>query len=218
MVSQKHSGPGDNVAGDKYENIIRSIKAGDLLIVASNVMQDICYRDLDKAHEKLNVINGIGALEVDVQLLLKALKIKVELVNGSDLPSKSDLLKLLSSDGLHNDICDVVTSILIDLESRNSKNSARERYADLSVAGVYCKEVFYERLALQEDLKSAYQSTKPYDLTEQELTGLVRGALRVENFEFAFEIAKCLHENFCSSNSTAFLLYLETCILCSSNQ
>ena len=48
MVSQKHSGPGDNVAGDKYENIIRSIKAGDLLIVASNVMQDICYRDLGK--------------------------------------------------------------------------------------------------------------------------------------------------------------------------
>lgn len=217
-TNQSHTGPGDNVAGDKYEYIVRSIKSRDLLMVAATVMQDICYRDLNKAHEKLNVLNGIGALEVDVQLLLKALKLKIELVNASDLPSKNDLLTLLKSDGLPNDICDVVTSILIDLESRSSKISARERYVDSSFGGVYSKEVFYEYLASEEELKDTYQNAKVYNLSEQELTGLVRGALRVNNFEFAFEIAQCLHEHFCSSNSIALLLYVETCTLCSSNQ
>lgn len=217
MVHQKHSGPGDNVL-NKYESIIRSIKAGDLLIVAASIMQDICYRDPNKAHEKLNVLNGIGALEVEVQLLLKALMIKVELVNTSDLPSKNDLLKLLNSDGLPNDICDVVTSILIDLESRSSTDLARLRYTDLSFEGVYCKEVFYEFLASEKELKDAYQNAKVYNFSEQELTGLVRGALRVEDFKFAFELAKCLHEYFLSSNSAALLLYTKTCFLCISNQ
>ena len=218
MVSQNHTGPGDNVAGDKYESIIRSIKAGDLLHVAATVMQDICYRDLDKAHEKLNVINGISSLEVDVQLFLKALKIKTQLVNNSDAPQENDLLKLLRKDDLSNDIFDVVTSILIGLESRNSKSSARERYDDLSFKGIYCKEAFYEYLASKEELKHIYKSTKVYSFSEQELTGFVRGAIRVEDFKFAFELAKCLHEHFCSSNSTALLLYVETCILCGSNQ
>ncbi|MGO3407337.1 GapS6b family protein [Marinomonas sp.] len=217
-TNQSHTGSGDNVGGDKYEYIVRGIKSGDLMMVAATIMQDVCYRDPNKAHEKLNVLNGIGALEVEVQLLLKALKIKVELENRSDLPSKSDLLTLLKSDGLPNDICDLVTSILIDLESRSSVDLARKRYADLSFEGVYCKEIFYEFLASEEELKDNYQNAKVYNLSEQELTGLVRGALRVNNFEFAFEIAQCLHEYFCSSNSTALLLYVETCSLCSSNQ
>ncbi|PYF81561.1 hypothetical protein DFP75_10418 [Marinomonas alcarazii] len=217
-ATQSHTGSGDNVLGNKYENIVRSIKSGDLMLVTTSIMKDICYRDLDKAHETLNVLSEIGGLEVDVQLLLKALKLKAELVNTSDLPSKSDLLTLVKSDGLPNDICDVVTSILIDLESRSSADLARKRYADLSFEGVYCKEVFYEFLASEEELKDAYQNAKVYNLSEQELTGLIRGVLRVNNFEFAFEIAKCLHEHFFSSNSTALLLYVETCTLCSSNQ
>ncbi|MBY0420041.1 MAG: hypothetical protein K2W88_18465, partial [Pararheinheimera sp.] len=121
MVNQKHSGSGDNVAGDKFELIIRSIQAGNLMSVTVNIMSDVCYRDLEKAREKLDVLAGISALEADVHLLLQALKVKAELVNTtSDLPAKNNLIQLLNQKNLPNEIREVVTSILIDLESRTS--------------------------------------------------------------------------------------------------
>ncbi|MGI2160962.1 tetratricopeptide repeat protein [Shewanella oncorhynchi] len=218
MVKQEHSGPGDNVAGNKYDYIIRSIQARDLMSVTASIMRDVCYRDLDKALEKLNVLCGISALEADVQLLLKVLKVKAALINPPDLPSKNDLLTLLKYDALPEDVREVVSSILIDLESRTSERLARERYSDLQIRGVYTKEVFYERLAHKEELNDSYRSSKVYDLSEQELTGLVRGAIRVEDFVLAFELAQRLHEYYLTSNSTILLLYAEACLLCTQSQ
>lgn len=100
MVNQEHSGPGDNVAGNKYENIIRSVQARDLSSVIDNIMRDVCYRELEKATEKLEVLKGISALDRDVHLLLTALSIKAELVRGSEAPSKNDLLTLLKFNDL----------------------------------------------------------------------------------------------------------------------
>lgn len=218
MVNQEHSGSGDNVACNKFENIIRSIQARDLTVVTDSIMRDVCYRDLDKALEKLNVLSGISSLEADVQLLLKALNVKVGLVNDLDIPSKNDLVLLLNENTLPESVQEVVTSILIDLESRTSESLAKERYSDLQVGGVYTKEVFYERLASEEELNDSYRSTKVYDLSEQELTGLVRGAIRVEGFALAFKLAQLLHEYFLSSNSKILLLYTESCLLSSQNE
>lgn len=218
MVKQEHSGPGDNVAGNKYDYIIRSIQARDLMSVTASIMRDVCYRDLDKALEKLNVLCGISALEADVQLLLKVLKVKAALINTPDLPSKNDLLTLLKYDALPEDVREVVSSILIDLESRTSERLARERYSDLQIRGVYTKEVFYERLAHKEELNDSYRSSKVYDLSEQELTGLVRGAIRVEDFTLAFEIAQFLNEHLSSSNSAVLLLYTEASLLSTKKQ
>ena len=217
MVNQEHSGNGDNVARDKYEYIIRSIQARDLMSVAESIMRDVCYRELDKAREKLNVLSGISALENDVQLLLKAISVKVEIVKSSDLPSKSDLVSLLNKNVLSEDVREVVTSILLDLESRNSERVARERYFDLQGYGLYTKEVFYERLASKEELNDSYQCSKVFDFSEQELTGLVRGAIRVEDFRLAFEVAQLLDEHFTSSNSEILLLYTEACLLFTQN-
>tara|TARA_Y100000588_G_scaffold159786_1_gene173769 strand:+ start:8631 stop:11906 length:3276 start_codon:yes stop_codon:yes gene_type:complete len=218
MVNQEHSGLGDNVAGNKYESIIRSVQARDLMGVTESIMRDVCYRDLDKAHEKLNVLFGISALEADVQLLLKALRVKVELTNALESPSKNELVMLLGQVTLPDGVREVVTSILIDFESRASESLARDRYSDLPVSGVYTKEVFYERLASKEELNDSYRAAKVYDLSEQELTGLVRGAVRVEDFVWAFELVQRLHEYFPSSNSATLLLYTEACLLATQNQ
>ncbi|HHG3319150.1 TPA: tetratricopeptide repeat protein [Vibrio parahaemolyticus] len=218
MVNQEHSGSGDNVAGNKYENIIRSVQARDLMGVTESIMRDVCYRDLDKAQEKLNVLFGISALEADVQLLLKALRVKAEITNTLNSPSKNELLMLLGQECLSDGIREVVTSILIDLESRTSEIVARDRYSNLIVSGVYTKEVFYERLASTSELKDNFPATKIYDLSEQELTGLVRGAIRVEDFVWAFELAQCLNCHFPSSNSATLLLYTEVCLLTTQNQ
>ncbi|PMO70495.1 MULTISPECIES: GapS6b family protein [Vibrio] len=218
MVNQEHSGPGDNVAGNKYENIIRSVQTRDLGSVIDNIMRDVCYRELERAAEKLDVLKGISALERDVQLLLTALGVKVELVSGSEAPSKNDLLTLLKHNDLPNNVWEVVTSILIDLESRTSEGLARERYSDLKSDSFYIKEVFFEHLSSKEELESCYRNAKVYDLSEQEVTGLVRGAIRVEDFEFAFELAQQLDNYFSSANSKALLFYTESCLLVTQNQ
>lgn len=51
-------------------------------------MRDICYRELGRVREKLDVLNNIHSLENDVYLLLNALNVKLELVKGSISSSK----------------------------------------------------------------------------------------------------------------------------------
>ena len=218
VVNQEHSGQGDNIAGNKYENIIRSVQTRDLGSVIDNIMRDVSYRELERATEKLDVLKGISALERDVQLLLTALGVKVESVSGSEAPSKNDLLTLLKHNGLPSNVWEVVTSILIDLESRTSKDLARNRYSDSKNDSLYIKEVFFEHLASKEELESCYRNSKVYDLSEQEVAGLVRGAIRVEDFKLAFELAQQLDNYFSSTNSKALLLYTESCLLVTQNQ
>lgn len=217
-MNQEHSGPGDNVAGDKYENIIRSVKSRDLGSVIDNIMHDICYRELERAAEKLDVLNGISSLEYEVQLLLKTLDVKVELVRGTEVPLKSDVQRLLDQNDLPENVRDVATSILIDLESRNSKDLARTRYSNSRKTSFYIEEVFFERVASRNELESCFCSATTYDMSEQELAGMVRGSIRVEDFKLAFEFAKKLNEGFPSANSKALLLYTESCLLVTQSQ
>ncbi|MDK9735979.1 hypothetical protein KI655_01580 [Vibrio sp. D404a] len=217
MADQEHYGSGDNIAGNKSVHIIHSIQARDLMRVVEGIMQDIRFRDLYKARENLQALNDINSLEEDVRLLLNALSLKVELIACSDLPSKSEILSLLRQGSLPENIREVVTSILIDLESRTSESNAISRYLDLDIKGEFVKEVFYERLASNEELNDTYHSTKPYDFSEQELTGLVRGALRTEEFALAVEIAQLLKDSFSSDNAKVLLLVAETCFLTSLN-
>ncbi|HBE5939261.1 TPA: hypothetical protein KMD91_005357, partial [Escherichia coli] len=175
-------------------------------------------RELGRVREKLDVLNNIHSLENDVYLLLNALNVKLELVKGSISSSKNDLLKLLQNNDLPGDVREVITSILIDLESRTSEELAKKRYSDLKIDGFYLKEVFFERLASMEELSKSYHNTEVYDLSEQELTGLVRGALRVQDFVFAFELAQNLDKYYSSNNSRILRLYTETCLLITRNQ
>ncbi|WP_049042149.1 GapS6b family protein [Citrobacter braakii] len=217
MVNQEHNGSGDNVAGNKYEYIIRNIQSRDLIAVIDDIMHDICYRDLVKAREKLDVLNNISSLEYDVSLLLKSLNIKLDLVKGYTPSSKNDLVNLLQYKSLSKEIREVVTSILIDFESRNDEDLARERYLTSNADGKYIKEIFFERLASKEELLANYKDSIAYELSEQEITGLIRGAIRVEDCELSFEFSHLLDKYFPSSNSKALLLYTESCLVIERN-
>lgn len=218
MVKQEHSGSGDNVLGNKYENIIRSIQSRDLITVIDDIMRDICYRNLTKAREKLDVLNNINSLEHDVSLLLKSLSIKLELVKGVIPSSKNDLIRLLQCSNLSNDIRAVATSILIDFESRQSEDLARERYFASGCKGCYINEVFFERLASKEELLASYNDVSILSLSEQEISGLIRGAIRLSDFSLSFKLSKVLDKYYPSINSKVLLLYTESCLILMRNQ
>ncbi|MGR6744118.1 hypothetical protein [Aeromonas veronii] len=128
MTTQMHYGSGDNVE-NKYENIIRSIKAQDLKSVAENIMHDIRHRETSRAREKIGVINNIGSLESEVKTVLECLLIKTNLIDNS-LPSESTRQEILYflRDRSHSDyITSVVMSILLDLESRTHPSLGKVR-------------------------------------------------------------------------------------------
>lgn len=214
MTNQQHNLYGDNIAGDKYQYIIHSIQTRELMNVISSIMENICYRELDKANDKLNLLRGIGSLENDVTLLINALDIKVKLVNSTTgLTNKSELISLIQKKSISEDVKKVVISILIDLESKISKEIALERFRRLESTDIYINEVFYEHLASKEEINEIINKSSILDLSEQELTGLVRGALRVEEFESAYKLANELLLHYKSNNSETLSLLTETVFL-----
>lgn len=216
MTTQMHYGSGDNVE-NKYEYIIRSIKAQDLKSVAENIMHDIRHRETSRAREKIGVINNIGSLESEVKTVLECLLIKTNLIDNS-LPSESsrqEILYFLHDRSNSDYITSVVMSILIDLESRTQPSLAHERYNSITEKSSHVIEVYLERLATESDIKEHFNSSNRIYLLEDELCGLVRGALRVHSFKLALEICTHLHDVFPSSNSQILLLICESYLLLS---
>lgn len=218
MTTQIHLGPGDNIARDKYETIIRSIQARDLKTVVDSILRDICYRDFSIALDKIDILSNIDSLDNEVKSLLSALKLKVELCKGSNKTDKEELLRLYRSESLSIDVHDVVTSILIDFESRADTSIAKERYNSIDTDNMYIKEVFFEHLASIEEIQDNFENTIKGNFLEQELSGLVRGALRNQQFDLAVEINQFLNKTFPSKNSKALLFYCKSCLIVTENQ
>ena len=218
MTTQLHKGLGDNVAGDKYENIIHSVQARDLKSVVDNIMRDVCYREMSIAIEKLNILKNIDSIDSDVKSLLNVIQLKIELNKGPVTSDKKDLLALLRSQNLSVDVREVVISILIDFESRTDVDVARTRYESSDANNAYVKEVFFERLASKEEIHEQFESSTKNDLLDQELAGLIRGALRVEEFELAVKISQFLNKIYPSTNSKALLAYSKSCFIVTHNQ
>lgn len=218
MSTQIHNGLGDNIAGNKYENIIHSVQTRDLRSVVDNIMRDVCYRDMSIAREKLSILKSIDSLDSDVKSLLNVIQLKIELNNGSVLSDKKELLGLLRSQNLSVDVREVVTSILIDFESRADFAVAMARYESADTNNAYVKEVFFERLASREEIHEQFESSTKNDLIDQELSGLIRGALRTEEFKLSVEISHFLNNHFPSTNSKALLVFSQSCFIIAQNQ
>lgn len=214
-VNQNHYGPGDNISGNKYEYIVQSINAGDLFSVVEDVMKDVRYRELEKANLKLTVIENINSLSHEVRLLLNTLKAKVDLASQIKTSARNDILTLLKAQGVSEDTLNVATSILINLESTTSEAQARKRFTSVDSSNVYIREAFFEFLASETELKSEIQNI---NLSEQEITGLVRGAIRVKDFQIAQILATRLNLEFPSKNAQILQLHIEVLALVEKNR
>ena len=217
MITQINT-DGDNIAGCKYVNIIRSIQARDLTSVVDEVMQDICCRDLTLAADKLNTIKKLSSLESEVISVLNIIELKIKLVENTEVPEKTEILNLLQNPSLDNHIRAIISSILIDIESRVNVTTAMERYAGADKSNSYIKEVFFEHLATKEEISEQFKTSNKNSLLPHELVGLIRGSLRIKEFALAVEINDFLHENFSSPNSIALLIYCKASLIADQQQ
>ena len=209
MVSQYHSGPGDNVAGDKIENIIRSIQSGDLCSVLAQVFNDICCRDFSSVYKKIEALTEVESLESDVVVLLKALNLRVDIASGVSVDNseivrcRENLLRALKQEK-YSSIENYVQAILIELEVRLDRNQGQKRVDEVGLDDPYIREVYFEHLASTEEVLGDHNTNL---MSKNELAGLIRGAIRVEEFQRAVDFSSKSMTLFNDENSEALLFY-----------
>ncbi|QOV56019.1 hypothetical protein CA266_11620 [Serratia marcescens] len=210
MEKQIHIGSGDNVGNNKIVNITNSIEPKDIKGFIADFMHDILHRKISDAEKKIDSITNIDRLDSDVKSILNTLKIKIALLRGEKGLQKQEMQNLLRKKTLDCDVLDVVFSTLLHLESEMQLEPARERYLSAKAKGPYSNEVFFEYLSTASEVVSVFNSTDKFNFLEQEILGLIRGSIRNDNINIAYELSKHLHINYPSTSSTFFLLHCET--------
>lgn len=202
---QKHDGIGDNIAGDKYQ-LIQSVTADHLTGVAERILELIRDFRLGYAREILNTLSAQRNLSKDAVFLISALKLKIELAEGKRDIKTRDLRTWLRAAALESELRDAIVSILMHAEWHKDQDLARDTYETLGCKDKYSNEVFFELMASEQELGSLLQKPRSYSLSEIELYGIIKGALKNGSPELAFRAATLLHEEVGNNESKALLL------------
>ena len=207
MEKQIHTGSGDNVANNKIVNIINSIEPKDIKGFIADFMQDISHRKISDAEKKIDSITNIDGLDGNVKSILNALKIKADLIREKKGLRKQELQNLVRNKTLDYDVLDVTLSILLHFESKIQLDSARDRYFSAERIGQYSNEIFFEYLSTDDEIVESFNNQDKFNFLEHEVLGLIRGSLRNNNINIAYDLSKHLNANYPSINSTFFLLH-----------
>lgn len=185
--------------------VITSLSSSDLVRFSKQLLRSITCRDWNTAETYLTSLKSVGSLDDECSTLLALLEYKLNLCQGNATLINQELfLDLLRSPRSDLVIKDIVESIYIQHLSLSSEEDAIHRYRSSLHKGSYSEEVFYERLANQEELAQRLESGTS-DLYEHELCSLVRCSIRTGEFQLAAEVAESLHNNFSNINSKIIL-------------
>lgn len=192
MINQHHEGSGDNV-NNKIINIITSLKAGNLGTFVEEVLRDINFRSINLASEKILIIKTIDDIDASVKALLDVLEVKIRL--AQDKPNKiSDnhrLRNVIKNPDYPNMLIKLARSVFIELLSFIDDNAARDEFNEIGIDDSIYNEVFFHRIATKNELSSL--STQLSRRTEGELIALIRGALRLESIDIAYQVSNYLN-------------------------
>ncbi|WP_351089673.1 hypothetical protein [Shewanella sp. S1-49-MNA-CIBAN-0167] len=189
----------------------QGIAPDQLELASESLLHDIRNRELEQASKKITVLKSLGSLTNDSAAFLTTLETKLAIFNKGKRQQKSTLLSLLRNLKPETYAYDLVISILIHLEAEQSPTTARQFYLDANHCNLNVQESFYETLATIEEISSAFESSKKHYLTEQELTGMVRGAYRQKDYQLALQIASLLNEQYPSQNSLVLVNLVDSC-------
>ena len=189
-ITQFHSGNGDNVAGDK---IVKSaVNARQFYEPISEVLDLSRKRKFEDSFKKLEILEATGSLESCALQLLKVCRIHITLqqnVNKIEITPTS-LLELAKSKEML--VKDLATSCLIRLDIKDEKHADAEiRFNSSGESDLNSKETFFELVALENQISDYFYSNQ-LNLTEQELCGLMRGAIRLKSHSLANDIGSRL--------------------------
>ncbi|MDI1230504.1 MAG: hypothetical protein PSU93_05070 [Methylobacter sp.] len=212
-VYQNATGDGDNVARDKYITIYQGLAPEALRKPIELILSSIRERKREVAKIRLETIKATN-LDSNSEAILDMLSIQLSLLEDDEKPKVHSSLLSTFKNSTDSVLCDLCLATLIRLDAKSNRiDDARERYfhADTSNSS-YSQEAFYEFVATAEELEQAYEENR-IDLDENQLNGLIRGALRAQQFELSLTIANRLNDIFPSFNSKVLLLFATACHL-----
>lgn len=213
VINQVHSGVGHNVGGDQHLHVYSNLAPADIRGQVDIVLDKIREKEHEKAELVLNVLKSGDTLNSEARAVLDMLSIHLGLSSGKKLDgAHTILIKHLGS--LKNDIArDLCFAILVRFECRFDREAdARRRCENESDLGVYSREVYYELVSSKEILEEVF-SSRELDLSEGELTGLICGALRLEDIELAKVALSRLEVGYSSGNSAVLKLFVRAVVL-----
>ena len=205
---QNHTGTGDNV-GIKVV-ITQSNLPNQIQTLIKNILTSIRHRKFESSKHQLELLQSTPCLTVEVNQALPVLQVLVASINDGIKPSRSltmpDNHLDNSSDAF---LTDIALSAKIRIDARAGRqNDARERFVKNPDNHAYANEAYYETTAAQQEIQEIYQEQR-IDLSEVELCGLIRGALRCNDPSQALKISGYLNEKAQSFNSRALKLISE---------
>lgn len=214
-ITQSNSGTGDNILGSKIiiESPITVISATapeNLKEPISKIINEITNRNFDEARHILDTVETVDNLENDAKDLIKLLRVKCDLSERGSLDiNVRDISKIKESTD-NSTIKDLAESFLIIVEfERNGSESAKKRYEASEIKGPNSNSVAYKLLATEDELNYLHEN-KIFVLSEEELSGLINGFLRLNKLEEAQAVAKYLDDNYESYNSGFIKHYISS--------
>lgn len=210
LYNQSHSGPGDNVGRDKYEvNVYKQVAPENLRTNLEEIMSNLRVRNKEKAKNTISILKNTGLLSTESIAVLDMLAIHTDMLEEKEhTEARSTLVRFLKEEHslLAKDLC---LASLIRLNAKNGlTEEAKKLFCQSEYKGIYSNEVFYELIADGEKLAQKIEE-EHFSLTEEEMTGVVRGALRLENYDLSLRAATHLKSNFDTYNSQVLLLFAE---------
>lgn len=197
-IEQHHSGTGDNVR-DKYFVTITGLAPDALLRALELVLESLRKQDQETAKTQMSMLKSIAHQDPEAQALLDAVSIYGDLIEPQDQATAwGTLFRIVSKtrDPVVKDVC--LAAILRLATKTNRETEAREHYTAQVERGVYAKEAYLTFFADATELEEASQS---FVLSEEEMTGIVEGAIRLELVGLGIRIGNQLLEVYPSYNA-----------------
>lgn len=211
FIFQNHSGNGDNVHGDKI--LLQAISPAKITDILKRILTSLRHRQPKQAKEQLETLKAASTLDADTKGILDVISILIQLAEGNS-PSTGDHQLRAYLVTKPDDLCiDIAISAQLRLDVNNARLAdARERYISSKSHYIYAREVFYEFIADKNEVEATYDSNR-LNLTEIELCGLVRGALRLKIPKQALIISEYLNSISPTFNSKTLIVCSKKCLI-----
>ena len=209
---QIHKGYGDNISGNKNIsienlNIYQEIAPKSIQKNVTQILNDLRDYKIDEAKIKLTTLQSLGCLDEESSAIIETLSIHANLIAKENIDNALSVINRYLSKYENSLIKDLCLSAFIKLSChQHNDTAAKERYLYEKHPGEYTKKSYYTFLADADELIEIFNSEK-FSLTENELEGIICGALFHNKGEFAYQVAQFLDGNFKSYNSEFLLLY-----------
>lgn len=201
-LEQHHSGDGDNVAGNKIINHVRSLAPGELAAPIELVFESLRQKNKPMAKVQMGMLKAMAQHVEQSAALVEVISIYGGLMDDQDRGAAWTAVAKVVSHATTPVIRDICQAALLQLAFDEAREGeARDLYLAETSPGEYAQEAYLRRYADEDLVRAAAKGFPP----EGVLTGVVEAAIRLQLPQLALEQANRLNSLYGSYNANVLL-------------